>query len=313
MAYSSGTAVDISAIRTALIAACTAAGWAWNSSTEVLSKGELFIRLQVATGELLALGRTAAGAGDAPGTVKIGRIFNRAGFPTYELTYPAVYEVFVFTDPDEVYLVVNYDVDRHQWLAFGQSSVLGLPGTGMWVGATLASETPWAGAVMNGPFALGAGYGGLDASSYRLTSGALSFGSVASTQGVATRNFWLNSNLDGQGWWLGQSLTAAPIGVRSVAPLLSLLPSSWNSESVLLPIRAYKTRPSSKVSLICDLENARYMRIDNYAAGEVFSLGAERWKALPWHQKNATLAGRSGGDGITHTGTLGWAIRYEGP
>jgi len=82
---------------------------------------------------------------------------------------------------------------------------------------------------------------------------------------------------------------------------------------VLLPIRAYKIRPSSKVSLIGDLENARYMRIDNYAPGEVFNLGAERWKALPWHQKNATPAGRSGGDGLTHTGTLGWAIRYEGP
>lgn len=313
MTYSSGSAVDISAIRSALIGACTAEGWAWNSSTEMLSKGVLFIRLQAVSGELLALGRTTAGAGDAPGVVKIGRLFNRAGYPTYELTYPAAYEVFVFTDPDEVYLVVNYDVDRYQWLAFGQSSVQGLPGTGMWLGASSASETPWAAAVMAGPFALDPGYGGLDSSSFRLTSGALSFNSVPSAAGAATRNFWLNSNLDGQGWWLSQSLTAAPIGVRSVAPLLSLLPSSWNSESVLLPIRAYKIRPSSKVSLIGDLENARYMRIDNYAPGEVFNLGAERWKALPWHQKNATPAGRSGGNGLTHTGTLGWAIRYEGP
>lgn len=38
MAYSNGVAVDFTAVRTALISACTAEGWTWDSGNEVLHK-----------------------------------------------------------------------------------------------------------------------------------------------------------------------------------------------------------------------------------------------------------------------------------
>lgn len=92
---------------------------------------------------------------------------------------------------------------------------------------------------------------------------------------------------------------------------MGLLPNRWNSEAVLLPIRGWKVRPENKITLTLDLEHARWTRVDNYEPGQLISIGPDRWKIFPCYRKNA--AARDGGTGIDHSGTLGWAVRYEGP
>lgn len=301
MAYFSGSAVDMAAVRTALVNACTAEGWSWDSGTEVLSKGALFLRLQVVGGYLTLMGRTSASAGDAPNVVRIGQIGSAP------ITYPLSYEVFVFTS--EVFLVVNYSVDIYQWAAFGQSSVSGLSGSGMWIGASTGPTNDNAGVgVSISP--TGGGAIGSDR-----TSAALFWSTVypASSQ-QAHRNAYVHSDLDGEGWLLNHASGSSLVGVQASAPLVGIMPNSWNSEAVLLPIRAYKLRPASKISLVADLENARYVRVDNYAPGEVIALGPDRWKVFPWYRKNvAARNGFTGGSGEPHSGTLGWAVLYEGP
>ncbi|SEI99838.1 hypothetical protein SAMN04244572_02392 [Azotobacter beijerinckii] len=292
MAYYTGTANDLTALRQALIDACGLEGWSWNGTSEVLSKGSMFLRLQIVSGYLTLLGRTSATAGDAPGVVRIGQIGSRP------LVFPLAYEIFVFAG--EVYLIVNYSVDYYQWCAFGQSTVQGLPGTGLWLGASLGSA-----AASNG-IDLYAQSGGSGAPT---VAPALFW--AADNQNTANRGCWVHSDLDAQGWWLTQTLGGFPVGIRAAAPLIGLLPNAWNSEAVLLPIRAFKVRPSSKVSLTADLANARYTRVDNYAPGEIVTLGPDRWKVFPWYRKNT--ASRNGGSNIDHSGTFGWAIRYEGP
>ena len=98
-----------------------------------------------------------------------------------------------------------------------------------------------------------------------------------------------------------------------VNPLVSLLPNGWNSEAVLIPIRAYKQRFESKISITADLVHARYTRVDNYAPGEIIAIGGQRWKIFPWYRKDSTARQGTGGWRGAHSGTLGWAIRYEGP
>jgi len=289
MAYYNGTANDLTALRQALVDACTGEGWSWDSGNEVLSKGTMYLLLQIPTGYLTLLGRTSASAGDAPQVVRIGQL---AGTP---LAWPLAYEIFVFAS--EVYLVVNYGVDYYQWAAFGQSTVGGLAGTGMWVGASGGY-----GSVSINMTSSGGG-------SYYNVAPALFWGTYATPGAYGSLNCYAHSDLDGHGWWMGSVVGYTFPGAAPLAPLPALLPNDWNSEAVMLPIRGYKYRPSSTISLVVDLENARHTRIDNYTPGQIITIGTESWKVFPWYLKDA--ANRS--PGSTHTGTFGWAVRYEGP
>lgn len=295
MAFYSGSAVDMAAVRTALIDACTAEGWTWNAGTEMLSKAGIFVRLQVVSGYLELLGRTAAGSGDAPNVVRMGLLGSTP------VTFPLSYNVFVFET--EVYMVINYSIDYYQFCGFGKSSVLGLPGTGNWVMATLAHVAASAGVDIS-PTSGG--------SSGLLRVGPAPFwaSQAGNTSFRAHRNYWIHSDLDGQGWWLAQTLDGAPVGISGAVPLVGLLPNSWNSEAVLLPIRGWKVRASSKNSLTAELLNARWTRNDNYAPGQIIDIGPDRWKIFPCYRKDS--ANRNGVPGQDHSGTLAWAIRYEG-
>ena len=72
MAYYSGVANDMAAVRQALIDACVGEGWLWSSSNEVLHKGVAFVRLTLSGNFLRIIGRTSLTAGDAPSNVHVG-------------------------------------------------------------------------------------------------------------------------------------------------------------------------------------------------------------------------------------------------
>lgn len=296
MGYYSGSANDMATVRSALVSACVTEGWTWDGGTEVLSKDAAFVRLQIVSGYLTLLGRTSASAGDAPSIVRMGQMGSNA------IIWPVEYSFFVFDT--EVYCVIRFGVDYYLWCAFGQSTVASLPGTGMWVAASLhaassnfPSITPTIG----------------PSGSYVYACPAIFWRSYTGSGDTPNAcEFWVHSDFDGQGWWAGQTAGASTAGVLAVVPLIGLLPNSWNSEAVLLPIRTYKVRPSNKLSLTVDLEHARYTRVDNYSPGEVINIGGDRWMVLPFYRKNT--AARDGSTSpANHTGTLGWAIRYEGP
>lgn len=319
MAYYTGAASNMAALRTAIVNSCLNHGWSWNSSTSVLSKGALFLLLTNDTLNLSLTGRTSATAGDMPNAVQLGRLMAKSGAATLDVTYPAEWECFVFTNPDEVWFVVRYDVDRYQWCSFGGSAVAGLEGSGMWVAAIRGPEPVFhdVSTVLN-PFFIRPAEGGSTRSGLAgLISGAWGWTSVA-RDFSALRDIYVHSNLDGHGWHLNEaSLTAALVGVRSFSQLIQTQPSAWNSEAALIPMRAYKLRPSFKTSLVADLVNMRHVRIDNYVPGQIIELGSDRWKVYPWHRRNVTQ--RDGGPATggwgdsDHTGTFGYAIRYDGP
>lgn len=299
MAYYSGTAASLTALRTALLTHAKADGWTLTG--DVLSKAGVYFRIQETATNITCLGcESDAVANPAPNVVSIGRIFERSGYTTREMSFPCTYEVFGFTQ--EIYLVVNYNVDSYQWMAFGKSSVPGIPGQGGWCGATLgafgsslATDAIEIATVMNGNY-----YG---------TTAAMFWGTSGSY--LPPRNCWVNSGLDGHGWTYKGASSDFAIGVNHATPLIGCQPSAWNSEATLLPVRCIKERPSYKASLTVDLANARHFRIDNYAPGDILTLGSDKWKVFPWYRKNGTV--RNGGSNINHTGTFGWAIRYEGP
>lgn len=310
MSYYSGTASSLTDLRTALLTHAQADGWTLTG--DVLNKAGVFFQIQVTADHITILGcENNAVANPGPSASRIGKIYERSGYTTRLMSFPCNYEVFGFAN--ELYLIVNYDVAFYQWMAFGKSTVPGLPGQGGWYGATGGAGT--ANALFNSlpnEFDITSSSGGRADSAQGANCGALFWNTAANTA-PAARNAWVNSGLDAQGWLYGSTANILPVGIRHSTVLLDTQPSVWNSEATLLPVRAYKERPSFKSSLIADLENARLLRIDNLAPGDIITLGPDKWKAFPWYSKNTTY--RSGGATgfFNHTGTFGWAIRYEGP
>lgn len=316
MSYYTGVVNSLTDLRQALINACEDNGWTWDAGNQVLHKDPLFLNIVISGVDLNLTGRTALTTGDMPTAVGIGRLWARGGFPTYEVEFPATYHIFVHTD--EVYLVVNYSSDRFQWLAFGRSTIQNLPGTGMFVsGITSARKT--VNANLNGPITCywdtltdpAFGRYGSSAAGIFLKNDNM----TDTTGGQINRLDFLHSDLTGysSAWDLSTSATAAQVGVDAPGMLLRSQPNSWNSEAVLLPIRYYKRAPSNRISIVGELEHARYCRVDNYEAGQVISLGDDDWMVFPFHRKDNSNSIFGVVGGADNSGTLGWALRYEEP
>lgn len=289
MAYYSGQCNSYQHLAEILVEKCQAHGWAWRD--EILSKDNVAIKLWVCntprsyqTGEGIILSAMSDGL--------LADIQPRlGGFGTInEDIFPALYHLFVFGQ--EVYLVLKVGVDKFYHLAFGKSSILGT----VWVSATSPQycyADQWISIATNG--------GG--ASSSSITSSAPFWG------GAYHNPNWchctIQHNLDGY-IWSGHSSQA----YCNFEPLISRLPTTHFSDSPLLPYNIYLERPENKLSLICQFENARFVRVDNYENEQILTLGHERWMVFPFYRKN--VVERNGGHNIRHTGTFGWAIRYEG-
>jgi len=295
MAYVTGTATDLADLRTKIIAACTANGWTLTGT--VLHRGTSFATLTVTGNFLDLLGGTGQSGGSltgaAPSAARIGTL--TSGMQA--LAWPLNYEVHVFANPDEVFVVLNYSTSFYQWLAWGKSSVA-LPGSGMWVSGSLSG-----GMTSGSAFAM-------------VGSSTSPTGSIGNRSGSSicpalfhanTRTAPVGEHINhgisgGAGWSTTDTMAAA---YRT--PLDFSMPSAWNSDTVLLPIQAFSTAyGSSKVAMVLDLANVRAVRIDNLQPGDIITLGPDRWKIYPWYLKAATSS-------ATTSGPHGWAIRYDGP
>jgi hypothetical protein len=318
MAYYSGVANNVNELLTALRNSAVADGWTLTG--DVLGKDTMHVETLISYGNVKArAGLDGAMTSPCPWQ-HIGYVLKSTQSTPCDITYPCNWEFHGHAQ--EVYFVVNFAVDRYQFLAWGKSTVPGLPGVGTWIGATVGyvldenqPQTP----TNTMPITIYAyGGGGLVNSNYGYISAAL-FGT--STFGYETGNVtpcYVHHDLDGYGWRIepSSSSTYHPFARQWIAttgntgPYAKMQPSAWNAESALLPLRCYFRRPSSMLSLIVDCEHARLLRIDNLTPGDVLTLGSDKWKVYPWHRKNT--AERDGGHAIDHTGTFGWAIRYLG-
>lgn len=310
MAYYSGIAATLADLRTALLTHAVADGWVLTG--DVLSKAGVYFQIQVNATHITCLGcEDDAVANPAPAVVMMGKTYERSGQPTRQISFPCNYEVFGFAQ--ELYLIVNYDVDSYQWMAFGKSTVPGLPGQAGWCGAPIGSaiQSYYSGSGESGPVHINLMLTGFIAGSYAGSPYGI-VGGGPYTLDTNERNVWVNSNLDAHGWKYGASVGDFSHGISTMSKLMWTQPSAWNSESVLLPLRLFKTRPSYKSSLILDCEHARHVRIDNFNPGDVLTLGSDKWKVFPWYRKN-TAERNATNTSHNHSGTLGWAIRYEGP
>lgn len=307
MPYYTGAANSMAGLLESVTAACVAEGWTWADS--ILSKGNVFVQLTANDSGNPSI-RIQGGTGRADGALVnpssahpyLARVSDYSGFE--DISYPCTYHLFVFDEPDEIYLVVQYGVDWHAWLAFGNSII---DGASVWIAANKPTAMYWI----------------YDDYPIRITAN----GGNSATRPVAGI-FWKSSSIGGYGSnysesaiyadvWRGDNYAAsnstetqAVTASLTISQLISRGLSNWNSESVLLPIQPCYQTVGSKMQMLADLFYARYLRIDNYDPGQILTIGSEHWMVFPFIRKNT--AARDGGSSIDHTGTFGWAIRYDG-
>lgn len=298
MAYVTGTANSNADLLSAIRSACTANGW--TLSGEVLHRGDVYFRIYDVTGLAAIIGGTGIDGsnnltGAAPKFSFIGQIGQA-------ITYPMTYEIFLFDNPNEVYVVVNYATSWYQWIMFGESNVPGLSGTGAWYAAPRwqngGSDTRWQCDASGG--ATNIVYRGCPAFWHQAVN--------INNDGV---NSFVHHNVDARGWGGTSSATDYCRSFGAVDTLLTRLPNTWNGETVLLPFQVWVPRTSGgTLSLVADLKNLRHCRNDYHLPGEVITIGADRWKIYPWLQRNTV---ERGGGAVQHSGTIAFAVRYDGP
>lgn len=295
-------------LKTALENACVANGWTLTSG--ILSRSTSYFQLTAETAQLTlrgGTGQTGATLDGEPliGAVKSGvRIINYLG-TTW--TYPVNYEIHNFIDTDEIYFIVNYNSDFYQQLSFGKSNVPGIGGSGAWF--TGQYSTQLSNTNSGNTLSLYTSYDQIGA----LNSG-MGVGLFFDNSSSYPASF-INAGLDTTEWkfYKGGVTTSDLRNPSWAAGLLTSLPSLSNSANVLVPVKAIQNRSSNGQTIIANLKNARYLRIDYINPGDIITFGAERWKVYPMFRKDASARNGIYNGSATHSGTFGYAIKYTGP
>lgn len=303
MAYYSGQVSSYQELKDVLMNACIQHGW--NQNDQILNKDSMFFKFRVSNVNgypdgigLLVKGGTSSSNFSSP-EVRLGSIGSStdAPYPT-KVAFPVDYRIHIFEN--EVFLIIKYNLDKFMHVAFGYDPVT----HAIFLSASTRQYT-----ASFDSFYLTSSGGGSQYNEYAAGGGF--FWDSANMGWNNTKNTVL---FDGD-WSANGGVFQSQVGFVSAMPSYSVLinrqPSNWSNEAVLLPINIYKTELSKKVKHIAFVENARYTRLDYYDPEQIIELGNVRWKIYPFHFKN--INARNGGDGINHSGTLGWAIRYDGP
>jgi hypothetical protein len=319
MAYQTGTLNSLADIQTVIRTFLVDNGWTWDTGSSTIYKDTVFVQFVTPSGDkVLFRAKTAlSGGSSAPRDVGMGRMIrDGTGNVPAVITYPATY--WAFLADDEFYFVVNYDVSRYQYVMWGRSTVDVGSATGAYISGSVNESTFPSGATNMGC--------GIAIAPTGVASGASAvYGYRTSApfwddrQGAGTgvlggypdlRSSFLHSDLGDATWSLhiqSGANTYTGVGNGYAGNLSAVLPNTWNAESPLLPLRAYRLLTESKVALVADMQHARQCRVDNFNDAEIISIGPDQWQVFPFHRKD--IAARNGGEYIDHTGTFGWAIR----
>lgn len=292
MAYYTGQCSSYQHLADILVEKCQAHGWTWQDS--ILNKDDLYLKITIENGILLTGGTGKDGLNLVNQSNYSSRLGATANFE--KNIFPAIFHLFIFSN--EVYLMMKFDIDKFYYLAFGKSTLLNNSnGTGLWLCATSPRQFTY---------------------TSKNTENIEIHTTHGGYYGRAVAPFWaLNEFSNGRCYYsichgLDNVLWSSESNKAYVnfAPLIDRLPTVYFSDSPLLPYNIYLERPENKISLIAQLQNARFVRVDNYEPEQIITLGHEKWIVFPFFRKN--VQAKNGGYGIDHTGTFGWAIRYEG-
>jgi hypothetical protein len=295
MAYYSGQAASFSELRSALKTAVELNGWL--TSGDIIYKDDCFVKVTAFADELRIKGGTGASGGELIGGASADAYCRIKSIGRRHVTFPVNYNIHILEE--QIYLIIQYGIDYYQWLAFGVVENIAGAGSGNWYGASVCHNPSDGGVTLNST----------SGGEINFATPAAPFWNSGNYFYGRFRTSYVNISIDDM-TWLGDMDINAPVVHYSIAPLLDRQPSSWNSEAILLPAHVWVPRASNKSSIVARLRGCRLLRINHYQPEQIIQIGHDKWKIYPFYRKNS--AASWGGSGVDHTGTFGWAIRYDG-
>jgi hypothetical protein len=295
MAVLAGTAASFAALKAAVEVALVARGWTLASG--ILSRGAAFVQFTASATEL----RLLAGTGQAGNALvdPCSHAVKMMSVVSTPIVWPLEYT--------EVYLVARYNVDRHQHLNLGISTMPQIGGTGLWCSGSFRGDVNGASSRCTVYLATsnGSDLGALPHDGFGL---GFFFASIAGTY----HSSFIHCGLEGAPAWrttYGNG-TGNLLGVAHKAGLLHALPSQFNQATVLLPIEVLMARQAQGQTIVATLAHARYCRLDHLDLTVPLVYGGDRWRVYPLHAVNASQRNGSGwAVGAQHSGTFGVALR----
>lgn len=309
MAYYTDTVNDFVELKSDIESYLISNGW--TIADDILSKDSCFYKLVASTTFQLSLfgglSKTGATLNDQPSTpTKGGNYVKLANFSLDPITFPITYHLFIFNDPIEVYCFIEYNSGYYQHIAFGKSNLQGI-GLGSWFTGSFNGSS-YQGSELTLEMEVAINQIRCKSSFQNQNGDAFVgfFCNHAYTWGWYPTSF-IYSTLDSSTWkHHGNLITRTSSTV--VAGLLTSLPNLSNQATVLLPIKVVQDRSSGGLTILANFFNSRLLRIDNHEPKDLVTFGSEQWMIFPWYRRD--VVNRNSGDGVTHTGTFGLAIRY---
>jgi len=313
MAYYTGTTTSGADLITAIQNAAVANSWVLTSG--ILSKGNVYAQLSQwnpvipdvtpAKGVGIQVGTGASGAAltGANGNIVGVRTDMDTTYGAVPLVYPCTYHIFINESPDEIVVAVNYNSLYWQWLAFGQSTTIGITGTGIYCWGSMFPGT--ASTDAHAGFTVDSAFG------YRNKRPCF-YGQIYQRWVIGTNiaSSWIHLDMDSQDWWGNQFAAQSIVDVYySVGDILRKQPNTWNSESLLVRTMLLAQRADSFWSYVAEFPHFRYVRNTFFDDGEVITLGSDDWFVAPIIKKD--LDHPLGQDALLeyHSGTNGFAVR----
>jgi hypothetical protein len=162
---------------------------------------------------------------------------------------------------------------------------------------------------------------------YSMTSGAVAPFMQGYWTTMAAVGSYIHAEIDGSVW---KSSPDSSIDTNNVLISPSTICSffrglnTWNSQAILTPIHLDALGSSSLWQYLGYIEHIRFIRIDNYNLGDIITIGSDRWKVFPCVYKDTVARNTPPYQtsypanpyyyiGLKSSGTLGFAIRYDGP
>lgn len=302
MPYYTDTVPSFALLKSVIETHCVTNGWSLNN--DILSKDSCFFKFIADTTNYLQLWGGLSQTGSTLNSTPTYGVQIKS-FSSVPITWPVTYHLFIFNNPSEVYCFIEYNSGYFQQLSFGKSNLQGI-GLGAWfTGMVSTLNTYLTGNIM------------LSVSTNRCA--ATGHTNVDQSCGLFIGDTYYNkptsyiySDLDGSSW-KSNSDSSGPLLIASefVAGLLTALPNLSNQAAVLLPIKAVISRSSGGLTIAANLVNSRLLRIDNHESKSLVSFGSEQWMIFPWYRRDIVNRNGLGTTPIPHSGTFGFAIRYE--
>jgi hypothetical protein len=223
-------------------------------------------------------------------------------------TISCTYHIFNNINPQNLTFMFTYGVNETQWVVIGNLTKIN---DVAYTGGTYFSASA---AIIDTPVRY---LNTFTETEYKCTGGSgqingLFFSKVTNDTPSAG---YISHNVDG-GLRLSRSVvdgsfnainTSILTGQNTTRKLFRGL-NVWNAQVVLVPCELYYVNTANHLKYLGHTEHVRLMRVDNYNAGDIITIGSDTWKSFPMIKKD--LLNRNNNTGGATSGTLGLAIRY---